>query len=324
MDAHWLALPILNQLNSGVLVLTTDYTISYYNQFIERRLGVPLVEVRNRCVFDVFTDLPEAWLTRKLDSVIALNAPTFSSWEQRPYIVKLPHLRPVSGGTDYMMQNCTMLPLQHPKTKETFVCLLIEDATDVSIYQQELQQNMLALKQANRLDGLTKVLNRAHWEDLLQTELLRAKRYQQPLSLILFDLDKFKQLNDDYGHLGGDFVLIELASFIQSLLRESDYLGRYGGEEFGIILPNTALQGASDVAERVCKAVAEHKMLFNQQQIRATISLGVAELNTHRHKDAHDMLQCADIALYVSKRQGRNRSTKYREQLQDFVQKVNP
>lgn len=323
MDAHWLALPILNQLSSGVLVLTADYSISYYNQFIERRIGVPLIEVRDRCVFDVFTDLPEAWLTRKLDGVLALNAPMFTSWEQRPYILKLPHLRPVSGGTDYMMQNCTMLPLKHPKTNETFVCLLIEDATDVSVYQQELQQNVHALKQANRLDGLTQVLNRAHWEEQLQTEILRAKRYHQSLSLILFDLDKFKQLNDDYGHLGGDFVLIELARFIPSLLRESDYLGRYGGEEFGIILPNTPLQGASDVAERVCKAVSEHELLFKQQRIRATISLGVAELNTHRHKDAHDMLQSADVALYASKRQGRNRSTKFHEQLQDMLQKVN-
>ncbi|SDZ96535.1 sensor domain-containing diguanylate cyclase [Alkalimonas amylolytica] len=323
MDAHWLAMPILQQLNSGVLVLSTDYGISFYNQFIERRLGVPLAEVRHKSVFDVFTDLPEAWLKRKLDSVVALNAPTFSSWEQRPYVLKLPHLRPVSGGSDYMMQNCSMLPLVHPHTGETFICLLIEDATDVSIYQLELQRNMQALQQANRLDGLTKLYNRSYWEQLLQSEVLRAKRYHQPLSLILFDLDKFKQLNDDYGHLGGDFVLIELASFIQSLLRESDFLGRYGGEEFGIILPNTSQSGANEVAERICRQVAAHQLLFNQRIIRATISLGVAELNPHRHQEAHDLLQCADVALYVSKRQGRNRSTCYRDDLQKVLQKVN-
>ncbi|MEE2023379.1 MULTISPECIES: sensor domain-containing diguanylate cyclase [Alkalimonas] len=321
MDTHWLAMPILNQLNSGVLVLTTDYCISFYNQFIERRLGVPLSEVRNQSVFNVFTDLPEAWLKRKLDSVVALNAPSFSSWEQRPYVLKLPHMRPVSSGSDYMIQNCSMLPLNHPKTGETYVCLLIEDATDVSIYQQELQRNMHILQQANRFDGLTKVYNRSYWEQLLQSEFLRAKRYHQPLSLILFDLDKFKLLNDHYGHLGGDFVLIELAAYIQSLLRESDFLGRYGGEEFGIILPNTALQGAAEVAERICQRVAEHQLLFNQNIIRATISLGVAELGQQELQEPQDLLRCADVALYSSKRQGRNRSTCYQQAMPEYRQK---
>lgn len=322
MDAQWLAMPILQQLNSGVLVLSTDYHICFYNQFIERRLGVPLAEVRHKSVFDVFTDLPEAWLKRKLDSVVALNAPVFSSWEQRPYVLKLPHLRPISNVSDYMIQNCSMLPLLHPHTGETFVCLLIEDATDVSLYQQELQRNMQALQQANRMDGLTQVFNRSYWEQLLNAEILRARRYHQPLSLILFDLDKFKQLNDIYGHQGGDYVLVELSAFIQSLLRESDLLGRYGGEEFGIILPNTGLQGASEVAKRICRQVAAHPLHYQQQDIRATISLGVTELNPHRLQDVHDLVQCADLALYLSKREGRNRSTSYRDELRHYLQKI--
>ncbi len=81
------------------------------------------------------------------------------------------------------------------------------------------------------LDGLTKALNRRYWEEQLKLEVQRAQRYKQPLSLLLFDLDKFKQLNDQYGHLGGDCVLIELTARVRALLRDTDWFGRYGGEE---------------------------------------------------------------------------------------------
>lgn len=315
--------PILAQLNSGVLVIDDEYRIRYINAFVERHANLALAEVLGQSIFAVFKDLPEAWLKRKLMSVLDLQSPAFSSWEQRQYIFKLPHLRPITSSSQYMAQNCTMIPLNTDKADHQLICILIEDATDAFVYQQHLSRTLVELEKANRQDGLTKVLNRRYWEEQLKQELHRARRYQHSLSLILFDLDKFKDLNDKYGHLGGDFVLVELSSFIGSLLRDSDLLGRYGGEEFGIILPETGLQGAVDVAERIRQAVADYPMLFNQQTIRATLSIGVAELDIKQHFLHEDVIRCADMALYNAKRTGRNRVCSFQAGNTEYHKKVN-
>ncbi len=323
MSETWFQSPILAQLNSGVIVVDDEYRIHYLNAFIERHASLQLAEIKGQSLFSVFADLPEAWLKRKLMSVLDLNSPAFSSWEQRQYIFRLPHLRPITSSSQYMAQNCTMLPLQTEAHEQPLVCILIEDATDAFVYQQHLSRTLIELEKANRQDGLTKVLNRRYWEEKLKQEIHRAQRYQHPLSLILFDLDKFKDLNDKYGHLGGDFVLVELSSFIGTLLRDSDLLGRYGGEEFGIILPDTNLAGAEEVAERICKTVADYPMLFNQQTIRATLSIGVAEFEARQHFLHDDLIRCADMALYHAKRSGRNRICTYQPGATEYQKKAN-
>lgn len=307
MDHSWLCQPVIARLNSGVIVIDEEYRVVFLNHFIERHAAISLAEVEQQSLFEVFPDLPEAWLKRKFQSVLDLQSPAFSSWEQRQYIFKLPHLRPITSSSQYMAQNCTMLPLAQTSTEPAYICILIEDATDAFVYQQHLSRTLIELEKANRQDGLTKVLNRRYWEEQLKQEIQRSLRYKHPLSLILFDLDKFKDLNDKYGHLGGDFVLIELSSMISSLLRDSDLLGRYGGEEFGIVLPDTNAEGAMEVAERIRKAIAEHPMLFNQQTIRVTLSMGVAELDPSNHLLHDDLIREADVALYNAKRAGRNR-----------------
>lgn len=323
MPQAWLSSPILAQLNSGVIVIDDEFQIHYVNAFIERHASVQLAEIRGQSLFGVFADLPEAWLKRKLMSVLDLKTPAFSSWEQRQYIFKLPHFRPVTSSSQYMAQNCTMLPLESQQSELSLICILIEDATDAFVFQQHLSKTLIELEKANRQDGLTKVLNRRYWEEQLKQEIHRAQRYQHPLSLLLFDLDKFKDLNDKYGHLGGDFVLIELAALIGSLLRDSDLLGRYGGEEFGIILPDTPLAGAVEVAERICNAVANRAMLFNQQTIRTSLSIGVAEFSPKQHLLHDDLIRSADIALYNAKRAGRNRVCIFQPGLSDYQKKVN-
>lgn len=323
MSHAMLSSPILAALNSGVIVIDDEYNIQYLNAFIERHGNLQLAGVLGKSLFSVFADLPEAWLKRKLMSVLDLKTPAFSSWEQRQYIFKLPHLRPITSSSQYMAQNCTMLPLDTGQHEQPLFCILIEDATDAFVYQQHLSRTLIELEKANRQDGLTKVQNRRYWEEQLKQEIHRAQRYQHSLSLILFDLDKFKDLNDKYGHLGGDFVLVELSSFISSLLRDSDLFGRYGGEEFGIILPDTGLEGAEEVAERICRAVADYPMLFNQQTIRTTLSIGVAEFVPKQHFLHDDLIRCADMALYNAKRSGRNRVCCYQAGETDYHKKAN-
>ena len=114
MQLDWLLQPLLTQLNTGVLVLNDQHEVVFFNQFIARRADKQLEQSRGLLVYDVFDDLPRAWLQRKIDGVLSLQAPAFSSWEQRQYILKLPHLRPLSSDSLYMAQNCSMLPLTAP------------------------------------------------------------------------------------------------------------------------------------------------------------------------------------------------------------------
>jgi diguanylate cyclase (GGDEF)-like protein len=328
MNIDWLISPLLQQLNSGVILLNRQFQIAYINPYICRRADIKLEEVQGKDLFSLFPDAPKAWLTRKLDSVLSLQSPAFSSWEQRQYLFKLPHLRPVSSANQYMAQNCNMLPLTEPTTGEQFVCLLIEDATDAYVYQSQLQQSNFQLQQINRLDGLTGVLNRNYWQQQLEVEVQRAERYRHPLSLLFFDLDKFKRLNDDYGHQAGDLVLIEVAKLIGSLLRDTDLFGRYGGEEFAVVLPDTTLEGAIEVAKRMCQRVASTAVEYQQQRLAISVSVGVSDFNSASSVNgancANTLIQQADLALYQAKRNGRNQVISYYPELIDSFKKVKP
>ena len=318
MQLDALLQPLLAQLNSGVVVLDQQNQVLFFNQFIARRANIQLEQVQGQNLFDVFTDLPKAWLQRKLDSVRQLQVPAFSNWEQRQYVFKLPHLRPLSTGSQYMAQNCSIMPLGNGSDSAGYLCILIEDATDAFVYQQQLHASMAQLEQANRIDGLTGIYNRRYWQQQLQLELLRAERYQHPVSLLLFDLDKFKQLNDSYGHQGGDAVLTTVAERISALLRDTDIFGRYGGEEFGVVLPETALDGALMVANRICKTIAAETVSYNQQHIPVTLSIGVASF---AGQSSDELIQQADIALYNAKRQGRNCVCAYTDSA-DYLKKI--
>ena len=166
------------------------------------------------------------------------------------------------------------------------------------------------LQKLSILDGLTELYNHRYFQERLQEEFERAKRYQHSLSLIILDIDYFKKINDTYGHLCGDFVLRELSRIIRGSLRETDIAARYGGEEFAIILPETEVRGASVLGERLRLQVEKHSFQLDGISIRITISLGVASiLPAKTSKTLRDLIETADKALYYSKAHGRNRLT---------------
>jgi len=156
-------------------------------------------------------------------------------------------------------------------------------------------------------DPLTKAHNRAALDESLGRELLLARRHGSPLSLIMLDLDRFKCVNDSYGHVVGDRALQAFVSAVNACIRNSDTLFRYGGEEFTLILRNTDLDGAVAVAERIRSSVASMRMDINGLTLALTGSLGVTELTAN--DEAAGLLERADCALYRSKAEGRNRVT---------------
>jgi two-component system, cell cycle response regulator len=156
------------------------------------------------------------------------------------------------------------------------------------------------------VDGLTQIHNKRALFEALEKELMRARRYERDLSLLMFDIDFFKRINDQYGHLAGDHVLRELARVVQERIRREEVFARYGGEEFVILLPETPLPGAAALAENLRQRVANHAFVFQGERIPVTVSIGTALLGEN-DKVAADLIQRADEKLYEAKRGGRNR-----------------
>jgi len=158
-------------------------------------------------------------------------------------------------------------------------------------------------------DALLGVFNRRYLIHQLRCEVWRAHRYQRPLTLLMVDLDHFKQINDRFGHSAGDQVLVGFARKTRSLIRESDWFARFGGEEFVIVLPETPLGVAEQVAEKVRRELEAAPFLLASGEHRVTASFGVAALTLGSDEDSDVVLGRADKALYLSKQQGRNRIT---------------
>jgi diguanylate cyclase (GGDEF)-like protein len=168
------------------------------------------------------------------------------------------------------------------------------------------RQTEAALSEQARIDPLTGTANRRYFIERGQQEFARAQRYQMPLSIACLDVDHFKETNDRYGHEAGDEVLRSLCSYSQSLLRETELFARIGGEEFAILMPNTSLNGALHLAERLRRVTANSKLNIHSQEVDLRISVGVTKL---KQGDAsiEDCLRRADNALHRAKQNGRNR-----------------
>jgi diguanylate cyclase (GGDEF)-like protein len=174
------------------------------------------------------------------------------------------------------------------------------------LYEAVQEQNRQLQEMANR-DGLTGLYNHRYFHEQLSQDFLRAKRYHENLSCVLFDIDFFKKFNDTYGHQTGDIVLKALASVVQHATRESDLAARYGGEEFALILYHTDGPAAYEAAERLRTMVESHEVQDNGNVLRVTISIGVATFPHERVHDSKELVDYADQALYKAKDNGRNR-----------------
>lgn len=164
------------------------------------------------------------------------------------------------------------------------------------------QQNRL-LSEMSRTDSLSGLLNRRSWEDAVSAEFQRCRRGGRPATLLMLDIDHFKSINDRHGHPAGDAVIRSVAAVLRDTLREQDLGGRYGGEEFGIVLPETAAAGARAIAERVRRRIAASGLPGG---VGCTASIGIAELRP-RDSDYAEWISRADRALYAAKERGRNR-----------------
>jgi len=173
--------------------------------------------------------------------------------------------------------------------------------------QEDLVEAREALREQATRDRLTGAWNRGAIFDILQNELARSARTGEPLIALMADLDGFKPVNDRYGHMAGDAVLRQAAARMRASVRRYDSVGRYGGEEFLIVLPGVELPAGLVLAERIRDAIAAESFYLSEAEIRLTCSLGAACATPPAIQEADDLVRQADAALYQAKRMGRNR-----------------
>lgn len=303
-DVHWL-MDILQNIDVGLVVMDKHYNIVLWNSFMQNHSGKAPEDVLNRCLFSIFPELPESWFKHKAQSVFVLQNATFTTWEQRPFLFRFPHYRPITGTAKHMYQNSTIIPLPDTKGIVEHICLILYDVTDTAINKMAQQDANTQLQNLSRIDHLSDLYNRGYWELRLIQEFKRFARYNQPCCLIMLDIDHFKKINDIYGHTVGDDVIRQIGHTLKEEMRDLDIAGRYGGEEFGIILTHTNIEEATVLAERIRSKLGKVIVYSDGNEVSFTVSLGVSQLTTQL-TDHRAWIEKADDALYKAKESGRN------------------
>jgi diguanylate cyclase (GGDEF)-like protein/PAS domain S-box-containing protein len=278
---------MISQSNDAIFVIDADTSdFIYVNDKACSSLGYSTDELLTRCVLDIsekFTDLPR-W--HSLVAFIRKQSRVFEA----VFICKDGRHIPVEVTSNFV----------HLQGKN-FIVSVVRDISDRKLFEHEL-------KRQAQSDYLTGLANRRHFIELSEKEIARTIRYGRPMSLLMLDIDHFKEINDTFGHQAGDIALQMFAACCQEALREIDIIGRFGGEEFAVILPETDGDDACEVAERLCQFIASQTITIEKgASVRLTVSVGLTTLADDGKADLDTLLRQADGALYTAKCSGRNR-----------------
>ena len=208
-------------------------------------------------------------------------------------------------GTSYW-EAISISPITDTNGVITHFVAVSEDITARKDVEEKIQRLNAGLEQLAMTDYLTNLYNRRYFMQRGTEEFKRARRNNQPLSLLMMDIDHFKKVNDTYGHEAGDMALQQVAAVLKSSVREIDILGRMGGEEFAVLLPSTSLHEAAILAGRVQQTIADTSVEIPGASLTITISIGVAVI-TDEMSGIDDLLRNADVSMYLAKQHGGNR-----------------
>ncbi|RJQ55791.1 MAG: sensor domain-containing diguanylate cyclase [Nitrospiraceae bacterium] len=290
---------IFDAINLGIVILDRDFRVRAWNRWMEIHSGIAYDEIKGNSIFDRFSHLNNPKFIRSCKSVFAFGNFCFFSQKLHHHLFPFKTTGYADTRFEHMQQSCAMGPLRDGDNEINHLFIYVQDMTEVATYEQKLME-------MNLKDGLTGIYNRRFLDEKLNEEFNRHKRYGGVFSVVMLDIDHFKSINDTYGHQCGDFILKSLSSRTSSLIRNVDFMVRYGGEEFCCLLPETKMHDALKVAERFRVAIEQQENNYDGKIIKVTISLGVAEFRKEM-ESAYMMFKKADEALYRAKREGRNR-----------------
>lgn len=296
---------LLDSIEVGIAVLDRNFKVQVWNKFLENHGAKKAEAIIGDSLFSHFPEIEEKWLRTKVDPVFNLKSPVFIIWEQRPYLFKFGCNRPVTSAAEFMYQNVTMFPIVDKRGNVERFCMLVYDVTEQALGKRGMEHLNEELKTASRVDGLTGLYNRRYWQERFDEMHKLCVRREKPSTALMLDIDHFKRINDTYGHQAGDKVIKMLAALIKRCVRETDLAGRYGGEEFAIILNDSSVEDAKIVAERIRQLAKRLVVEHEGESISFTVSLGLAQFSPD-FKGAMAWLECADQALYEAKENGRN------------------
>ena len=287
--------PAKNQETARILCAASLLSAIYHST----ETSVNVREFQNKMA-DYFNIAPEQ-TKQLLDDVVPKSIDILQIFEVEPG-----EMKPFSQILQEANDELGKLNLSY----EQLVLELKESKEKTERFANNLRKANARLEELAFRDGLTNLFNHRYFQEILSKEIARAKRYNHSLSLIMFDIDFFKLVNDTYGHPAGDQVLKDLAQSTTNAVRPSDIIARYGGEEFMIILPETNESGLKVFAERLRRFIASMTTIFNDVSIKITISSGGTHfLPAESEISQQDLIDTADRGLYLSKKNGRNRTT---------------
>lgn len=300
---------LVSSLSDGMIVLDTQNRIIDINPPAVRMLEVPDTAFIGKDLMKI-VPFSRAFLEQALEQEIKTEV-NFGSTNKRYFDVLISPLykgNKTAIGRLIIFRNVT----RRKQTEEA----LQKANQQLEKQIREIEALQASLREQALRDPLTQLYNRRFLNETLEHEFHRAKRLSQPLSIILFDIDHFKSINDTYGHTLGDNYLVLLSNSLQLHTRKSDIVCRYGGEEFLLLLPETNASAAAQLAEKLRRLFADLFQVFEGNEIKTTISSGVASYPEHGTNQS-ELINKADQALYVSKHRGRNQVTIWSETIAD-------
>lgn len=312
---------ILNVVNAIIVVMDRDGHIVLFNKAAESLTGYSFEEVKNKCPWDIFIRPDEVDGVRKVFS--QLTSGDFPNTYINYWITKDGGHRLIDwSNTAFIDQNENIAAVigtgidvtERKKAEQEIEKYQRNLERIVDERTAELNRINEHLERIARIDSTTGIYNRRHFNETLEAELRRSRRMNENLSLMMCDVDYFKNYNDTYGHIAGDNCLKEVATTLDnSFNRASDLVARYGGEEFAIILPGITSKKALSLAKDLIEEMRERRLPHQSSPIGeiVTISIGVATMQSDELINCTSILSAADKALYQAKESGRNKAQQY-------------
>ncbi len=295
---------IFNTIDNGIIILDEELNILAWNRWLELKTHIKKADIINKNICEQFPYISEEKLKRKIKSALVTANPSFYSVDPHKFLIKIQSNSIVDKVYKFMRQDITLVAYDLEKK---YVCLYIYDNTKFYETSAKLEELNEELQELSNRDPLTHSYNRRYFSDVSQKMLNLASRANHSLSVIILDIDNFKNINDNYGHSIGDNVIITLARSLEEYVRTSDVISRFGGEEFVILLYNVSLPNGKKIAEKIRKNIENLKIETKQGDVQFTLSLGVAQYDKEQDfNNLEHTISRADKALYLAKSGGKN------------------